>query len=45
MSSSVRHFEMFDLFKEFRIVYKISCQTFFVQAFKIVLDSWKFNML
>ena len=26
-------------------VYSISFQTFFVQAFKIVVDSWKFSML
>ena len=27
------------------VVYSISFQTFFVQAFKIVVDSWKFSML
>ena len=27
------------------VVPLISCQTFFVQAFKIVVDSWKFSML
>ena len=27
------------------VVPSISFQTFFVQAFKIVIDSWKFNML
>ena len=27
------------------VVPSISCQTFFVQAFKIVVDSWKFTML
>ena len=27
------------------VVYSISFQTFFVQAFKIVVDSWKFTML
>ena len=27
------------------MVYSISFQTFYVQAFKIVVDSWKFNML
>ena len=27
------------------VVYSISLQTFFVQAFKIVVDTWKFSML
>ena len=27
------------------VVHSISCQTFFVQAFEIVIDSWKFSML
>ena len=27
------------------VVYSISFQTFFIQAFKIVVDSWKFSML
>ena len=27
------------------VVYSISFPTFFVQAFKIVIDSWKFGML
>ena len=27
------------------VVLSISFQTFFVQAFKIVVDSWKFSML
>ena len=27
------------------VVYSISFQTFFLQAFKIVVDSWKFTML
>ena len=27
------------------MVHSISFQTFFVQAFKIVVDSWKFSML
>ena len=27
------------------VVYLISFQTFFVQAFKIVIDSWKFSIL
>ena len=27
------------------VVHSISFQTFFVQAFKIVVDSWKFTML
>ena len=27
------------------VAYSISFQTFFVQAFKIVVDSWKFTML
>ena len=26
-------------------VFSLSFQTFFVQAFKIIVDSWKFNML
>ena len=27
------------------VVHSISFQTFFVQAFEIVIDSWKFSML
>ena len=27
------------------MVYSISFQTFFIQAFKIIVDSWKFSML
>ena len=33
------------LFKHIYVVYSISFQTFFVQAFKIVIDSWKFSIL
>ena len=30
---------------DIHVVQSINCQTFFVQAFKIVVDSWKFTML
>ena len=33
------------IFEEYYEVHTISLQTFFVWAFKIVVDSWKFNML
>ena len=33
------------MLKTIYIVHSISSQTFFVQAFKIVVDSWKFSML
>ena len=33
------------LYLSINVVHSISFQTFFVQAFKIVIDSWKFSML
>ena len=35
----------FTLLIDIYVVHLISVQTFFVQAFKIVIDSWKFSML
>ena len=54
-SSTLLDLKCFEIFKMFSIVqnilkinyvvHSISFQTFFVQIFKIVLDSWKFTML
>ena len=48
--SKVIHWEMckkfkFDHTNKWYVVHSIGFQTFSVQAFKIVVDSWKFNML
>ena len=39
------HFIFYMMFQLIYMVHSISFQTFFVQAFKIVRDSWKFSML
>ena len=36
---------LFNFFAHSYVVYSISFKTFFIQAFKIVVDSWKFTML